>query len=86
MVRSYQTDDSNLKGFMRKKVFLRCRGTGQYYAWANVWSGSSSVAHEFDTVESAAQLARNRGLAGMEVVVRDDDPDSDLILPLRKEA
>jgi hypothetical protein len=76
----------NLKGLMKKKVFLRCRGTGQYYAWANVWSGVASVAHEFDTVESAAELARNRGFAGMEVVVRDDDPACDLILPLRKEA
>jgi hypothetical protein len=71
---------------MKTKVFLRCRGTGQYYAWANVWSGNTSVAHEFDTVESAALVARKRGLAGMEVVVRDDDPTCDLILPVRQQA
>ena len=71
---------------MKTKVFLRCRGTGQYYAWANVWSDSTSVAHEFDTVENAAQLARNRRFAGMEVVVRKDAPARDLILPLRKAA
>ena len=71
---------------MKTTVFLRCRGTGQYYAWANVWSGITSVAHEFDTVESAAEVARKRGLTGMEVVVRTDDSHGDLILPLRKEA
>ena len=74
----------NLKGLMNKKVFLRCRGTGHYYAWANVWSGSTSVAHEFDTVESAARLARNRGLAGIEVVVRIGDPASDQVWPVRE--
>ena len=71
---------------MKPKVFLRCQGTGQYYAWANVWSGITSVAHEFDTVESAAELARKRGFAGMEVLVRKDDPSGDLILPLREAA
>lgn len=71
---------------MKTKVFLRCRRTGQYYAWTNVWSGITSVAHEFDTVESAAQLARKRGFAGMEVVVRNNGPAGDVILPLRKEA
>ena len=69
---------------MNTKVFLRCRGTGQYYAWANVWSGNTSVAHEFDTVESAAQFANTEGLAGMEVVLRDDEPVRDLVLPVRQ--
>ena len=82
----YQSTGGNLKGLMKTKVFLRCRGTGQYYAWANVWSDKTSVAHEFDTVESAAQVARKRGLAGMEVVVREDDPPCDLVLPLRQQA
>jgi hypothetical protein len=77
--------DDYLKGSMKKKVFLRCRGTGQYYAWANVWSGSTTVAHEFDTVESAATTALNRGLAGMEVVVRNGDPASDQVLPVKQE-
>jgi hypothetical protein len=43
------------------------------------------VAHDFETVESAAQLARNRGLSGIEVVVRDDDPACDLVLPFTQE-
>jgi hypothetical protein len=67
-------------------VFLRHRESGQYYAGSNGWSGSSSVAHDFETMESAAQLARNRGLAGIEVVVRFDNPGCDLVLPLRQEA
>ena len=71
---------------MKAQAFLRNRETGQYYAGSNGWSGSSSVAHDFETVESAAQLARNRGLAGIEVVVRFDNPGCDLVLPLRQEA
>jgi hypothetical protein len=86
LVSVYQSRGGNLKGLMKTKVFLRCRGTGQYYAWANVWSDNTSVAHEFDTVEGAAMVARIRGLAGMEVVVHEDDPPCDLVLPLRQPA
>ena len=77
--------EGNMKSLTKTKVFLRHRETGQYYAGSNLWSGSSSVAHDFATVESAAQLARNRGLAGIEVVVRDDDPACDLVLPFTQE-
>jgi hypothetical protein len=42
------------------------------------------VAHDFDTVQSAAHFARTERLAGMEVVLRDGDPACDLILPLRR--
>ena len=75
-----------MKSLLKTKVFLRHRESGQYYAGSNGWSGSSSVAHDFETMESAAQLARNRGLAGIEVVVRFDNPGCDLVLPLRQEA
>jgi hypothetical protein len=74
-----------MKSLLKTKVFLRHRETGHYYAGPNGWSGSSSVAHDFKTVESAAQLARNRGLAGIEVVVRDHDPACDLVLPFTQE-
>jgi len=66
-------------------VVLRNRGTGQYYAASNGWSGNSSVAHEFDTVESAIELARTQRLADMEVVLRYDDPACDLVLPLKQQ-
>ena len=71
---------------MISKVFLRKRETAQYYAGSNGWSGSSSVAHDFETVESATQFAKTEGLAGMEVVLRYDDTGCDLILPLRSPA
>lgn len=75
-----------MKSLTKTKVFLRNRETGQYYAGSNLWSGSNSVAYDFETVESAAQLARNRGIAGIEVVVRDDDaPACDLVLPFTQE-
>jgi hypothetical protein len=78
--------EGNMKSLLKTKVFLRHRESGQYYAGSNGWTGSSSVAHDFETVESAAQLARNRGLAGIEVVVRDDDdPDCDLVLPFTQQ-
>ena len=44
------------------------------------------MAHDFETVESAIELAWTRKLAGMEVVLRYNDPACDLVLPLRKEA
>ena len=85
MVIFRRSAEGNMKSLLKTKVFLRHRETGQYYAGSNGWNGSSSVAHDFETVESAAQLARNRGLAGIEVVVRDDDPASDLVLPFTQE-
>jgi hypothetical protein len=78
--------DGNLKGLMRARVLLRNRETGQFYAGSNGWSGNSSVAHDFDAVESATQFAKTERLAGMEVVLRYDDPVCDLILPLRQPA
>jgi hypothetical protein len=76
----------NLKNLMTAKVFLRNRETGHYYTGATGWSGNSSVAHDFDAVESATQFAKTERLAGVEVVLRYDDPGCDLILPLRPPA
>jgi hypothetical protein len=68
------------------KVFLRHRETNHYYAGSIGWSGNTSVAHDFETVESAIQLSRAQNLADMEVVLRYEDPACDLVLPLRLEA
>ena len=81
----YRSADGNMKSLMKTKVFLRHKESGQYYAGSNEWSESSSVAHDFETVESAARLARNRGLAGIEVVVHDSNPACDLVLPFAQE-
>jgi hypothetical protein len=68
------------------KVFLRNQETKHYYAGSNGWTGNSSVAHDFETVESATRLSRAQNLADMEVVLRYEDPACDLVLPLRLEA
>jgi hypothetical protein len=68
---------------MKAQAFLRNRETGQYYAGSNEWSGNSSEAHHFESVESAIDLARTQRLADMEVVLHYDDPVCDLVLPLR---
>ena len=70
---------------MNFKVFLRNREAGQYYAGSNRWSANSSEAHDFETVESAIELARTQKLTEMEVVLNYDDPACDLVLPLRQE-
>jgi len=75
----------NLKNFIKTRVFLRNRATGQYYTGSTGWSGNSSVAQDFDTVESATQFAETERLSGLEVVVRDKF-GHDMILPLKPPA
>ena len=77
--------DRSVKSLMNFKVFLRNLETGQYYAGSNGWSGNTSVAREFDNVESAIELARTQRLADMEVMLHYDDPACDLVLPLKQE-
>ena len=69
---------------MKARAFLRNRETGQYYTASNGWSGNSSDAHDFETVESAIDLARTQRIADMEVVLHYDDPICDLVLPLKQ--
>jgi hypothetical protein len=75
----------NPKNFIKTKVFLRNRATGQYYTGSTGWSGNSSAAHDFDAVESATRFAKTERLSGMEVLVRDNF-GCDLILPLSGES
>ena len=70
---------------MTAKVFLRNRETGQYFAGSTGWSGDGSVTHDFDTLESATQFAKTGWPAGMEGVLRYDDPICDLVLPLGRQ-
>ena len=84
MVSLYRSAGNDGNNLMKMKVFLRNRETGQYYTGSIGWSGSNSVAHDFDAVEDAIQFARTERLVGMEVVLHfDEDPLCDLILPLR---
>jgi 1,4-alpha-glucan branching enzyme len=73
-----------MKSFTNTRVFLRNRDTRQYCTASAGLSGDSSVAHDFETVENAIELARTQRLGDMEVVLRSDDPACDLILPLRQ--
>ena len=73
----------DMKGLMMMKVFLRKRETGEFYAGPTGWSGDSSVAHDFNTVESAALLAHTQELADVEVVLCSEDTGCELILPVK---
>ncbi len=67
------------------KVFLRKPETGQYYTGPKGWSGNSSLAQDFKTVESATNLAQTQRLAGVSVVLHYDEPPCELVLPLKQE-
>ncbi len=56
----------------------------QYYAGKTGWSGNSSVAHDFATVERASKFANSQQLADMEIVLHYDDPICELVLPVNK--
>jgi hypothetical protein len=85
VVNACRSVDGNMKGLVKMQVFLRNRETGQYYSGPNGWNGNSSEAHDFETVESAIELARTQRLADMEVVLHYDDPTCDLVLPFKQE-
>ena len=80
---SCPSGDDNKESLTKIKVLLRNRETGQYYTGSNGWNGDSSVAHDFDTVESAIKFAKTERLAGLEVLVRDNF-GHEMILPLRE--
>ena len=68
------------------QVLLRNSKTGQYYAGPSRWVGGCSGAREFGTVEEAIGFWRGLEVDGMEVVLHYDDPQCDLVLPLREQA
>jgi hypothetical protein len=70
---------------VKTKVLLRNQETGQYYLGSKGWSANAAMAQDFDTVESASNVAWTQRLSGLEVVLRYEDPACDLVLPLRQE-
>ncbi len=64
------------------KVFLRHDKTGRWYAGPDRWVDETGAAHEFGTVEEAIRFGKGMGLEGLVVVLRYDQPDCDLVLPL----
>jgi hypothetical protein len=67
------------------QVLLRNSETGQWYAGPDRWIGACSGAREFGTVEEAIRFWRGLGVDGMEVVLHYDDPQCNLVLPLREQ-
>ncbi len=64
------------------KVLLRKTHGSQYYVVNNQWTSDLMQAKDFDQVDRAIQFRREERLAGVEVVLRFDDPFCDLVLPL----
>jgi hypothetical protein len=64
------------------KTILRESLTGRYYAGDAGWVADVSQAVEFDSIHSAAALARQKRLETAEVVLVYDEPDCQLTLPL----
>ena len=67
------------------QVLLRKSETGLWYAGPNRWVSGCSGAREFGTVEEAIGVWRGLGVDGMEVVLHYDDPQCNLVLPLREQ-
>jgi hypothetical protein len=69
---------------MSARILLRNRETGEYYAGGAGWVGDRAAALTFERVETAFELAQNQKLADLEVVLKYEDPDCDLVLPVRQ--
>ena len=67
------------------KVLLRNTATRLYYVGNGEWTPDSRQARGFEQVEEAVLCHRAERLTAMEVVLRYDDPQCDLVLPLRPE-
>lgn len=63
------------------KVLLRKTHTCEYYAGDNRWTAEARDARDYDQVDRAIQVRREEELAGVEVILRFDDPFCDLVLP-----
>lgn len=62
---------------------LRKRETGLWYAGPDRWVTRASEAREFTSVEEGVSFGREIGSGvGLEVVLRYDAPECDLVLPV----
>jgi hypothetical protein len=64
------------------KVLLRKKKTSLYYLGADQWTTEARQAWDFDQVEEAIRLHREKRLTDVEVVLRFDDPLCDAVLSL----
>ena len=64
------------------RVYLRKRGQAVYLSAAGDWVGDRGKAMDLDSVKRACEYARQQKWDGIEVVLSDDDPLRDLVLPV----
>ena len=72
-----------VKGNEGMRVVLRHAGMGLFYAGPKHWVGQSDAALDLKTVERATEVSREEAFEQMEVHVSFDEPDCDLVLPLK---
>ena len=65
------------------RVLLRNARIGLYYAGRKHWVGNPDAAADLRTIERAAELSGDENFEQMEVVVDYQDPECQLVLPLR---
>ncbi len=66
------------------RVVLKHAEIGLYYAGRKHWVGNSDSALDLETIERATELSRDESFEVMDIVVTYDDPDRELVLPLRR--
>jgi hypothetical protein len=66
------------------RVILRHAGIGLYYAGHKHWVGNASAALDLGSIEHAAEVSRDEAFDEMDIVVTNDDPTRELVVPLRR--
>ncbi len=64
-------------------MLLRNARIGLYYAGRKHWVGKADAAANLMTIERAAELSAEENFDQMEVLVDYDDPNCELVLPLK---
>jgi hypothetical protein len=64
-------------------VILRNSRIGLYYAGRKHWVGRPDAAVDLGTIEHATELSRDENFDEMEILVDYNDPNCELVLPLK---
>ena len=64
------------------KIFLRDVMTGNYCGNNQTWCAEASGAVDFESIQTAASVAREQKLETVDVVLRNEEPTCELVLPL----
>ena len=65
-------------------VILRHALSAFYYADRKCWVNGPALALDLGTIEAATEAAKEEDFGGMEIVASFDEPDCELVLPLRR--